>query len=160
MEKSPDRKEESRGARRPGPPRAALGRDEAEEASAGGPARGGSPGEPLSFEDAFRVAETAVEALERGQLTLEESLERYEDGLRALARCYEILRSAERRIEVLGSKLGAVEEGTEGPVWVPAADSASLKDALRAAEPNPDAEARGGPLADGPEKGQRPEAGR
>ncbi len=85
------------------------------------------------FEAAFRAAEEAVEALERGQLTLEESLKRYEEGLRALARCHEILRDAEKRIEVLGS----VEEGEGGPVWVPASGSAALREALGAAEAPP-----------------------
>lgn len=158
MGRTPDRNDESRDPRRPGRPRAPGETAWAEEGTAAGPPGGESPRELLSFEDAFRVAETAVEALERGQLTLEESLERYEEGLRALARCYEILRSAERRIEVLGSQLGAVEEGTEGPVWVPATDSAALKDALRAAGPEPGAEANRGPPAEDPERGGGPEA--
>lgn len=91
--------------------------------------------QPPSFEASFRAAEEAVEALERGQLTLEESLKRYEEGLRALARCHEILRSAEKRIEVLGSELGSVEEGESGPVWIPASKSPALQEALGAAEP-------------------------
>jgi len=86
-----------------------------------------------SFEVAFAAAEGAVEALERGELTLDDSVRRYEDGFKALRRCYEVLRSYEKRIEVLGSELGAVAEGAEEPVWKPASSSSLLRGALEAA---------------------------
>jgi exonuclease VII small subunit len=34
-------------------------------------------------------------------LTLDDSLARYEEGVKALKKCYEILRDAEKRVEVL-----------------------------------------------------------
>lgn len=100
-----------------------------------GASAGGGAAPPPSFEEAFRAAEGAVDALERGQLTLEESLGRYEQGLRAIGRCYEVLRAAEKRIEVLNAELGAVAEGAAGPEWVPAEGAPGLREALRATRP-------------------------
>ena len=95
------------------------------------------PVEPRTapFEECFLVAERAVEALERGELSLEESLRRYEEGLRALHSCYEILEKTQRRIEVLGEEVGSVEDGPDGPEWRPAASLSLLADALAAIEP-------------------------
>jgi exodeoxyribonuclease VII small subunit len=67
-----------------------------------GPAREGA-----SFEEEFAVVERAVHLLEEGNLTLEESLREYETGLRSLGRCHEILRGAEKRIEILSGEVGA-----------------------------------------------------
>jgi exodeoxyribonuclease VII small subunit len=86
--------------------------------------------ETMTFEDAFTVAERAVDGMERGNLSLEESLRMYEEGLRALKQCYAILQQAEKRIEVLGSQLGTVTESGEGPLWTPATSHAGLRDAL------------------------------
>jgi exodeoxyribonuclease VII small subunit len=90
---------------------------------------------PAPFEECFRVAERAVEALERGELSLEESLRRYEEGLRALHSCYEILQRTQRRIEVLGEEVGSVVDGDDGPQWRPAASLSLLTEALAALEP-------------------------
>ena len=90
---------------------------------------------PAPFEECFLVAERAVEALERGELSLEESLRRYEEGLRALHSCYEILQRTQRRIEVLGEEVGSVCDGDDGPEWRPAASLSLLADALAAIEP-------------------------
>ena len=76
-----------------------------------------------SYEEAFASAEGAVEALERGELTLEESVLRYEEGSRALKRCFEVLRSFEKRIEVLAADLGSVAEGAASPTWKPAPEA-------------------------------------
>ncbi len=59
-----------------------------------------SPGEP-TFEDALKRLEEIVGQLEAGQLGLEQSLARYEEGVKLLRRCYELLQRAERRIELL-----------------------------------------------------------
>jgi exodeoxyribonuclease VII small subunit len=83
-----------------------------------------------AFEEEFAVAERAVDALERGDLTLEEALRRYEEGLRALGNCYAILERTRQRIEVLAGEVGCVAEGDGGPVWKPAAGLAPLREAL------------------------------
>ena len=53
------------------------------------------------FEEALARVEKIVEELEGGDLTLDESLAKYEDGVKTLKTCYEILRDAEKRVEVL-----------------------------------------------------------
>lgn len=55
----------------------------------------------LKFEQALEELEKIVEDLERGELGLDESLERYERGVKAYRRCYEILEGAEHRIALL-----------------------------------------------------------
>jgi exodeoxyribonuclease VII small subunit len=55
----------------------------------------------LSFEDALKKLEEIVHRLERGELTLEESLSCYEEGIRLSRFCHGKLEEAERKIEVL-----------------------------------------------------------
>ncbi len=55
----------------------------------------------LCFEDALKELETIVGKLEGGKLGLEESLEQYEHGVQHLKQCYQLLRHAERRIELV-----------------------------------------------------------
>lgn len=54
-----------------------------------------------SFEEAMQRLEEIVGQLEAGQLGLEQALARYEEGVKLLRRCYELLQHAERRIELL-----------------------------------------------------------
>ena len=61
----------------------------------------GKEPEAATFEEAMERAEAAARDLEAGDLPLEEALRRYEEGVKALKQCYEILRNAEKRIEVL-----------------------------------------------------------
>ena len=55
----------------------------------------------LRFEEALKKLEEIVQKLERGELTLEESLTCYEEGIRLSRLCHTKLEEAERRIEVL-----------------------------------------------------------
>lgn len=55
----------------------------------------------LCFEDALKELETIVGKLEGGKLGLEESLEHYEQGVQHLKQCYQLLRHAERKIELV-----------------------------------------------------------
>jgi len=45
--------------------------------------------------------EEAVKSLEGGKLQLEESIEKYETGIKALRQCYSILEQAEKKIQLL-----------------------------------------------------------
>jgi len=54
-----------------------------------------------SFEDALRRLETIVEELEGGELSLEDSIARYEEGMRLSRRLTQQLDEAEKRIERL-----------------------------------------------------------
>jgi exodeoxyribonuclease VII small subunit len=69
--------------------------------------------EPPSFEQAMAELEQIVGELEGSELTLEQSLERYERGVKAVKRCREVLDKAEKRLQILLSD----EEGnlTEKP---------------------------------------------
>jgi len=72
------------------------------------------------FEDHLKVVEDVVKALESGKLGLEESMDRYESGRAALAKCYAILEQAEKKIELLvkqgdGSLKGETFETGEKP---------------------------------------------
>lgn len=53
------------------------------------------------FEDYFSEVEKIVAELEEGNLDLDKSLEKYEEGIKALKKCYEILSAMEKKIEVL-----------------------------------------------------------
>ena len=54
-----------------------------------------------TFEGALERLEALVEAMEGGQLPLEEMLDRYEEGTRLVALCSEKLATAEKRIEIV-----------------------------------------------------------
>ena len=53
------------------------------------------------FEDYLKQVEEAVKSLEGGKLGLEESIDKYETGIKALKQCYSILEQAEKKIQVL-----------------------------------------------------------
>jgi exodeoxyribonuclease VII small subunit len=55
----------------------------------------------LSFEHALAELEAIVAQLEEGQIPLAESLARYEQGVKLLRQCYQILENTERKIELL-----------------------------------------------------------
>lgn len=78
------------------------------DAPAGTPAAEGSP----NFEQALERLETVVEELESGSLTLEDSIARYEEGMRLSRRLTQTLDEAEKRIERLVQSQGG-EIGTE-----------------------------------------------
>jgi exodeoxyribonuclease VII small subunit len=56
---------------------------------------------PKDFESALKGLEEIVKELEEGELTLEKSLERYEQGVRLARFCNAKLNEAEARIEML-----------------------------------------------------------
>ncbi len=71
-----------------------------------------------SFEEALERLETIVEELETGSLSLEQSLARYEEGMRLSRRLTTTLDQAEKRIELLvegeGEGDGPTTRATEG----------------------------------------------
>jgi exodeoxyribonuclease VII small subunit len=62
--------------------------------------------EPPSFEQALERLEVIVEELEGGSLSLEESLARYEEGIKLSRRLTQTLDHAEKRIESLVEEEG------------------------------------------------------
>lgn len=68
----------------------------------------------MTFEDALAELETVVQDLERGDITLDQSLARYERGVALLKDCFGQLKQAEAKIREL---TGVDEEGK--PVLTP-----------------------------------------
>ena len=64
-------------------------------------ATGPEPCDDLTFEQALGQLEQIVHQLEDGQLDLSVSLERYEQGVKHLRHCFNLLGQAERKIELL-----------------------------------------------------------
>ena len=77
-------------------------------------AAGSAPRDDLPFEDAIERLETIVDELEGGALTLEESIARYEEGMKLSQHLSRALDEAERRIERLTE--GAGGEPTTTPL--------------------------------------------
>jgi exodeoxyribonuclease VII small subunit len=91
-----------------------------------------SPEPPSSatFEESFLAVESAVERLERGDLPLEESLRQYEQGVRALVRCREVLGEARKRIEVLARDAGLEKKDGSEVSWEAGEAHPQLRGAL------------------------------
>ena len=56
---------------------------------------------PVKFEQAMARLETIVGELEKNDLSLDESLKIFEEGIRLSKNCLKILEEAEHRVEVL-----------------------------------------------------------
>jgi exodeoxyribonuclease VII small subunit len=54
-----------------------------------------------SFEEALKQLETLAEQIERGEVGLEESIRKYEEGMALIRQCREILSRAELRVQQL-----------------------------------------------------------
>ncbi|PWG65090.1 exodeoxyribonuclease VII small subunit [Sediminicurvatus halobius] len=80
---------------------------------------------PFDFEASLKELEALVERMERGDLTLEESLQSFERGIRLTRECQRALREAEQKVEVLiGSGEEARAEPFEGDTGPGAGDDA------------------------------------
>ena len=85
-------------------------------------AKNNAAAEELSFEQALAAVEKIVHDLEEGTLGLSESLQKYEEGVKLLRRCYSLLEGAERKIELLS---GLDPQGN--PITTPFKDQATLQ---------------------------------
>ncbi len=63
----------------------------------------------IKFEEALKKLEKIVSDLESGKLPLDESLKKYEEGVRLVSSCSKILETAQKKVEVLTKKEGAFE---------------------------------------------------
>ena len=64
---------------------------------------------PISFEMALAELESLVGQLEQGELTLEDSLRRFEQGIALVRSCQNTLREAEQKVEQLIERNGRSE---------------------------------------------------
>ncbi len=58
------------------------------------------------FEEAMQELEQLVEQMERGELSLEESLKSFERGIKLTRTCQQALREAEQKVQILLEKNG------------------------------------------------------
>ena len=68
--------------------------------------------EIISFEQSLEELESLVEKLEKGQLTLDESLGLFERGMKLARICNQKLSKAERKIEILIEENGNLKTET------------------------------------------------
>lgn len=55
----------------------------------------------IKFEDSLKELEDIVERLERGDLSLDETLSEYEEGIKRYKQCITLLENAEKKIQIL-----------------------------------------------------------
>jgi exodeoxyribonuclease VII small subunit len=60
----------------------------------------------LDFEQSLHTLEQLVESMEGGDMTLEKSLEAFEQGIKLTKECQQALREAEQKVEILLGKNG------------------------------------------------------
>ena len=64
----------------------------------------------MKFEDAMQELEAITAKLEKGDLSLDESVSNFEEGMKLAKKCNNILEEAEKKIKVLVQKEGELEE--------------------------------------------------
>lgn len=66
--------------------------------------------EENNFEEKMKDLENLVAELEKGDLNLDESVNKFEEGMKISKECNDILQKAERRISILLEKDGNITE--------------------------------------------------
>ena len=64
----------------------------------------------VKFEEAMQELENIATELEKGNLSLEESVSKFEEGMKISKQCSEIIEKAEKKISILLQKDGKLEE--------------------------------------------------
>ncbi len=64
----------------------------------------------MKFDQALKRLEKLVEEMEEGEVPLEESLKKYEEGVKLASFCLEKLNQAEKKIEILKQPAGEAPE--------------------------------------------------
>lgn len=63
-----------------------------------------------NFENSMKELETIVTELENGNLNLDESVKKFEEGMKIAKKCNNILEEAEKKITILLEKDGELKE--------------------------------------------------
>lgn len=66
--------------------------------------------ENLNFEDAMKKLETIANELEKGDLSLDESVSKFEEGMKLSKKCSDFLDSAEKKITMIINDKDGTEE--------------------------------------------------
>ena len=64
----------------------------------------------MNFEENVEKLEKTVQELESGNLNLEDSIKKFEEGMNISKKCNEILEEAEKKITILVKKDDKIEE--------------------------------------------------
>ncbi|MFT4058891.1 MAG: exodeoxyribonuclease VII small subunit [Legionella sp.] len=67
----------------------------------------------IHFEQSIEALEEIVKQLEKGELTLEDSLKQFEKGIGLARCCQDVLKQAEQKIEMLTAAQSSVEPDTD-----------------------------------------------
>ncbi|MCH8544162.1 MAG: exodeoxyribonuclease VII small subunit [Alcanivorax sp.] len=78
------------------------------------------------LEDALTTLESLVERMESGELSLEESLKAFEEGVRLTRECQQALKQAEQKVSIL---LEQSQDAEPAPFNPPAVNSPDSDDA-------------------------------
>ena len=62
--------------------------------------------EKITFEQALERLEQIVSNIEEGKVSLEDSIEKYAEGIALIKQCRQILDAAEKKIQVLAAQAG------------------------------------------------------
>ena len=68
---------------------------------------------PIPFEKSMSELQDIVSQLEKGELTLEDSLQQFEKGITLARKCQEVLNQAEQKIEILSASNARTEPPNE-----------------------------------------------
>ena len=66
--------------------------------------------EEMNFEESMQELEKIATELEKGDLSLEESVTKFEEGMKLSKRCNSIIEEAEKKITILLQRDGKLEE--------------------------------------------------
>lgn len=66
--------------------------------------------EDINFEDAMKQLESIANELEKGNLTLDESVKKFEEGMNLSKKCNDFLNLAEKKITMLINDGGEIKE--------------------------------------------------
>lgn len=66
--------------------------------------------EEKNFEQSMQELENIVTELEKGELNLDDSVKKFEDGMKIAKQCNNMLEQAEKKITILLEKDGELEE--------------------------------------------------
>ena len=64
----------------------------------------------VKFEEKMKKLETIANELEKGDLSLEESVSKFEEGMKISKECNEIIQNTEKKITMLLQQDGKIEE--------------------------------------------------
>ena len=90
----------------------------------------------MKFEEALKRLEKIVEELENGSLSLDESLEKYEEGIKLSKACSKKLEVARKKVEIL------LKSG-DGSVELKAFDETAAEEETKSDAPQKKKKARG-----------------